>query len=193
MKHIVKPALSLFIVAALSAVSLGIVYNIMAEPIAENQRRTRDRMLRELLAEAAEFAEVADVPAETSDSRIRIKQVFAGRRDGETVGYVVEIITGAGYGGDISMMVGILGAENRIAGVRILRHSETPGFGAVITRENFFRRFDGRSLALLSVVMRAETAGNEFQAITSSTITSNAVVGAINEAIAWYDRHRGAE
>ena len=191
MKHIVKPAFSLFIVAALSAVSLGVVYNVMADPIAENQRRTRERVLREILTEATEFVEAPEVLAETSDSRIRIERVFEGRSEGATVGYVVEIVTGAGYGGDIIMMVGILSAQNRIAGVRVLRHSETPGFGAVISRESFFRRFDGRSLIPLAVVRRAEADENEFQAITSSTITTNAIVGAVNEAIEWHNAQGG--
>jgi len=187
MKHIVKPALSLFIVAAIAAVLLGIVYDVMAEPIAENQRRTRERVLGEILVAATEFREVPDVPTETSDGRIRIVQIYEGLRNGELVGYVVEIVTGAGYGGDINLMVGISAVENRVAGMRVLRHSETPGFGAVISRENFFRRFDGISLNPLTVVNRA-AGQNEFQAITSSTITTMAIVNAVNEAIAWYNR-----
>jgi len=184
MKHIVKPALSLFIVAAIAAVSLGIVYDIMAEPIAENQRRTRERMLGEILTEATDFREVPDIPPETSDGRIRVERLFEGINDEGMIGYVVEIVTGAGYGGDINLMVGISLAQNRVAGVRILRHSETPGFGAVISRENFFRRFDGIALVPLTVVNRA-AGENEFQAITSSTITTVAVVNAVNEAIEW--------
>jgi len=187
-RHVLKPAFSLFVVAALAAVSLAVVYGVMSGPIAENERRARERMLREILTEATEFEETA-VPPETSDPRIRIERVFAGFRDGEAVGYVVELVTGAGYGGDIAMMVGISGTENRVAGMRVLRHSETPGFGAVISRESFFRRFDGIGLVRL-VVGSGE---DRFQAITSSTITTHAVVNAVNEAIDWYYRHVGGE
>jgi electron transport complex protein RnfG len=189
MKHIVKPALSLFIVAALAAVSLGVVYDVMAEPIAENQRRARERMLREILPEAYEFDEL-EANVETADGRVQVVRLFEGRSERGTVGYVAEMVTGAGYGGSISLMVGFLREENRLAGVRVLRHSETPGFGAVISRESFFRRFDGLALVPLTVVNRAASP-DEFQTITSSTVTTRAVVGAVNEAIDWYNRTRG--
>jgi len=205
MRHIAKPALSLFVVAALSAVSLGVVYDAMAEPIAENRRRARARMLAEVLPLApgggfeALFDRAAGVGpelkagAQTSDGRISIERIFEGREaGGGAAGFAVELVTGAGYGGPIALVVGISSAEGRISGVRVLRHGETPGFGAVISRESFFRRFDGRALSPIAVVRRAEAAAGEFQAITSSTITTDAVVGAVNEAIAWYGRKSAA-
>ena len=181
MKHIIKPALSLFIVAALSAVSLGIVYNITLEPIENNRRRVQERMLMEVLPAAYGFREMA---AETPGSIVRI---FEGLREGgEVMGYVLELAP-TGYGGAINMMVGISKAESVVTGMRVLRHSETPGFGAYIVRESFFRRFDNRNLVPISVVRRSP-GENEIQAITSSTITTQAVANAVNEAIEWYLR-----
>jgi len=188
MKHVVKPALSLFVVAALSAVSLGVVHEFMSGPIAENQRRTRERMLGEVLPAADEFVESDREAPQASDPRVRIARVFEGLRGGQRVGYAVEIVTGAGYGGEIALMVGVSSETGAISGMRVLRHSETPGFGAVITRESFFRRFEGLALAPLVVVSRAPAAANEFQAIASSTITTRAIVDAVNEAIEWYNR-----
>ena len=180
MKHIVKPAFSLFVVAAIAAVSLGFVYDITYEPIQARRRLTQERMLREILVDASDFREIA---VETSGSIVR---VFEGLSEGETVGYVIELAP-MGYGGAINMMVGISGADDMVTGMRVLRHNETPGFGAVITRESFFRRFDGLNLVPLTVV-RSSPGANEFQAITSSTITTRAVVNAVNEAIEWYNR-----
>ena len=177
MKHIVKPALSLFVVAAIAAVSLGIVYDITLEPIEAQRRRTQERMLREVLANASDFREMS---VETPGSIVR---VFEGLDNGRTVGYVIELAP-MGFGGAINMMVGISGGGT---GMRILRHGETPGFGAYIVRESFFRRFDGRNLVPLTVV-RSSPGENEIQAITSSTITTQAVTGAVNEAIEWYNR-----
>jgi len=183
MKHILKPAISLFFVAAVATVSLGIVHEVTYEPIAARRRQRQETMLREVLVEAGEFREIE---AALYGSMVR---VFAGVYQGETVGYVVELAP-VGYGGAINMMVGISATRNLVTGMRVLRHAETPGFGAVITRENFFTRFDGLDLVPLTVARRAVGA-NEFQAITSSTITTRAVVDAVNEAIGWYLRHRG--
>jgi len=184
MKHIIKPALSLFVVAALSAVSLGIIYNVTLEPIENNRRRVQERMLREILAEAHAFREKQ---TRTYGSMVR---VFEGLLEDETVvGYVIELAP-MGYGGAINMMVGISKKQNAVSGMRVLRHSETPGFGAYIVRESFFRRFDGISLNPLTVVRRSP-GENEIQAITSSTITTQAVTNAVNEAIEWYNREAG--
>ena len=184
MKHIIKPALSLFVVAAIAAVSLGFVYEITYEPIEARRRLTQERMLREILAAASDFTEMS---VEASGSIVR---VFEGLAGGETVGYVLELAP-IGYGGAINMMVGISATDSVVTGMRVLRHNETPGFGAVITRESFFRRFDGLNLVPL-IVVRSSPRENEFQAITSSTITTRAVVDAVNEAIEWYNRRRAA-
>jgi|GEM_PF-251744 len=182
MKHIVKPALSLFVVAAIAAVLLGIVYDMTYEPIQARRQLTQERMLREIMEKASDFREM---PVETPWSIVR---VFEGLSEGETVGYVIELAP-MGYGGPINMMVGISTVDDLVTGMRVLRHNETPGFGAVITRENFFRRFDGLNLVPLTVV-RSSPGANEFQAITSSTITTRAVVDAVNEAIEWYNEIR---
>jgi electron transport complex protein RnfG len=83
------------------------------------------------------------------------------------------------------MMVGILATEAKISGMRVLRHTETPGLGANAVREDFYRRFENKYLVPLTVV-RTSPGANEIQAITSSTITTRAITNAVNEAIAWY-------
>ncbi|MCL2599759.1 MAG: RnfABCDGE type electron transport complex subunit G [Treponema sp.] len=186
MRHIVKPALSLFFISALAAVSLGVIHNVTRDPIAERRWAIQERMLRDIFADA-NFNEIY-TRAPGAAGRLVIERVFEGLNDdGQAVGYVLEL-TSAGYGGPINLLVGISSVENTIAGVRILRHGETPGFGAVIVRENFFRRFEGRGLIPLVRVNRSEAGDNEFQAITSSTITTDAVVAAVNKAIEWYNR-----
>ena len=52
---------------------------------------------------------------------------------------------------------------------------------------NFYRQFNSRELVRLNVT-RSSPGENEIQAITSSTVTTRAVTGAVNEAIEWYLR-----
>ena len=85
------------------------------------------------------------------------------------------------------MLVGIAAAENNIAGIRVLSHSETPGLGALAVRESFYRSFDGLKLAPLRVVKSSPEIG-EIEAITSATITTKAITDAVNEAIEWYNK-----
>ena len=179
MKHLIKPAFSLFIIAAISTALLSLVRDLTLEPIQNQRRRTQENTMRAVLGEASEFREIA---FEKSGSMTR---VFEGRNEGVLIGYVIEA-SPMGYAGPIDMMVGISSLRNQVSGIRVLRHSETPGLGAVITQESFFQRFQGRNLIPLRVV-RTLPGENEIQAITSATITTRAVTNAVNEAIEWYN------
>ncbi|MCL2233439.1 MAG: FMN-binding protein, partial [Treponema sp.] len=107
------------------------------------------------------------------------------------LGYVLAL-SPVGYSGNIDLMVGISARDEKITGVRILRHSETPGLGALAARESFYRRFDNRPLIPLTVV-RSSPGEHEISAITSSTITTRAITNAVNEAINWYGAARSGE
>ena len=178
MKYIIKPALSLFIIAAIITALLALVRDLTDEPIKTQRRNTMERTMRAVLPDASDFTEIS---AAISGSMVR---VFEGTNRNETIGFVIELAP-VGYAGEINMMVGISKITETITGMRILRHSETPGLGALAVKENFYSKFDGRGLVPLRVV-RTATAENEIDAITSSTITTVAIVGAVNEVMEWF-------
>jgi len=122
-----------------------------------------------------------EIPAEKSGS---IVAVYEGRNGGDPAGYVV-LLSPTGYSGNIDLIVGISVPAEKITGMRVLRHSETPGLGALAVNEYFFRRFDGRALIPLGVT-RSTPGEHEIAAITSATITTRAITNAVNEAIEWY-------
>jgi electron transport complex protein RnfG len=182
MKHIIIPALSLFFFFSIATVLLGLVRNITLEPIEQQRRKTLESTMKAVLKEATEFKEAGYISEmERSGSLVR---VFEGSKGGELIGFVLELAP-VGYSGEINIMVGISKVNNEITGMRVLRHSETPGLGALAVKENFYRKFDGRKLIPLSVV-RSLPGENDIEAITSATITSTAITNAVNEAIEWY-------
>ena len=180
MKQIIKPACSLFLIAAITTTLLGMVYRITLEPIENQHIRTQERIMREVMAQATSFRELDGYK---SGSIVRI---FEGLRGEDTVGYVIELAP-TGYSGTINMMVGILKEENQIAGMRVIRHTETPGLGALVVRETFYNKFNRKALNPLRVVKSAP-GYDEIEALTSATITTRAVVYAVNEAIEWYNK-----
>jgi electron transport complex protein RnfG len=97
----------------------------------------------------------------------------------------------SGYSGAINMMVGISSVENKVTGMRVLKHSETPGLGAHAVYEKFYSRFIGKNLVPLNVVKIPTGNANEIEAITAATITTRAITEAVNEAIEWYLQHNG--
>ena len=178
MKHIIKPALSLFAIAAIVTALLGMARNLTLEPIEKQRKAAQEKTMRAVLTEADNFRELS---AEKTGG---INRIFEGLRGSETIGYVVEL-SPVGYSGEINMMVGISKAEDKITGMRVVKHTETPGLGALAVNENFYRQFDGRKLLPLRVV-RTSPGADDIEAITAATITSRAVTSAVNEAIEWY-------
>ena len=180
MKHIIKPAFSLFLIAAITTALLGVVYRITLDPIEIQHRRTQERLMKEILPQVSEFRELE------INAGGNINRVFEGLSGGETTAYILELAPN-GYSGTITMLVGIRNTENDIAGIRVLSHSETPGLGALAVRENFYRSFDSLPLVPLRVVKSSPEAG-EIETITSATITTRAISDAVNEAIEWYNK-----
>ena len=86
------------------------------------------------------------------------------------------IATGKGYGGKINILVG-LEDENTIKGISIVSQTETPGLGTRITEESFTGQFTGTSIA--DVAKRRD--GGKIDAITGSTISSMAIIEAVQE------------
>ena len=185
-KYILRPAFTLFIIAAVTIAALGVAHTLTLEPIETKKRGVREAAMREVLPLAADYREIP-LPESLRD-RGSIAAVYRGESGGELCGYVVQCAP-EGYGGVIDILVGISapGASSgeKITGMRVLRHSETPGLGALAVKEDFYRRFDGKPLVPLGVA-RNSPGENDIQAITSATITSRAITGAVNEAIEWY-------
>ena len=178
MRYIIRPAATLFVTAVLTIGALSVVYNYTLEPIEVNRLRKQEAAMRAVLPQASDFREIQ---TERSGSLVA---VFEGLDSGTQVGFVVSL-SQPGYSGNIDLMVGICATDERITGMRIVRHSETPGLGALAARADFYRRFDNRSLVPLSVV-KTTPGEHDIQAITASTITTRAITDAVNEAVEWY-------
>ena len=118
-----------------------------------------------------------------ADGKIEVVQVsdgvFAGKDSaGKTVGYAVRGRDPSGYGGEIVLMVGFY-TDFRISTYKKLVASETPGLGTNMSSPAFMKQFEGMD-ASKPLAVRKD--GGRIDAITSATITSRAVCGAINDA-----------
>ena len=94
-----------------------------------------------------------------------------------------------GYGGQIQLMVGI-SKEGKLAGIKILSQSETPGLGANATLPSFYEQYKEKPISKdLEVVKSGTSEDNQIQALTGATITSKAVTTGVNEAIKFYQEN----
>jgi len=178
-KYVLKPSLTLFITAAITIAALCVVYNLTLDPIEKQKQKTQEAAMKEVFPGASEYREM---PAEKSGGIVAVYEALDG---GNLAGYIVQL-SPEGYSGKIDLIVGISVSEKKLTGMRVLRQSETPGLGALSVKEDFFKRYDDKSLSPLRVV-RTQAGEHEINAITSATITTRAITGAVNEAIEWYN------
>ena len=113
-KEIVIPALSLFIICIVVTALLGLTNAVTAPKIEELAVETQEAAKKEVLADAASFGDAEQT--QLSGTTYTYYKGLAA--DGSVMGYVVETVS-KGYGGDISLMVGV-GVDGTVQGVSIL-------------------------------------------------------------------------
>ncbi|WP_027338878.1 RnfABCDGE type electron transport complex subunit G [Halonatronum saccharophilum] len=84
---------------------------------------------------------------------------------------------GRGYEGGIRVMVGLDMEDEKVLGIDILEHSETPGLGSRITEEDFLDQFVGKSFSDSFELQ------NDIDVISGATASSRGVTEAIKGAI----------
>lgn len=165
-KEFIRLSGMLFIITLVAAFVLAGVNAITKEKIAEAEKTSNIQAMKVLFPEADEFKEIND-------------SINEGFKEGQSLGFCVNV-SPKGYGGEIKLLVGI-DNENKVTGIEVLSHSETPGLGAKSTGESFKSQFKGKETDL-SVVKTQTKNSNEVQAITGATVTSRAIADGIREA-----------
>jgi electron transport complex protein RnfG len=101
-------------------------------------------------------------------------------------------ISGKGYSGEISLMLG-LSAEADILGVRVLSHTETPGLGDKIEekKDDWIFSFNGLSYAdSEDANWGVKKDGGRFDQFSGATITPRAVVKAVKLGLQFFHDHQ---
>ncbi|MCL2211674.1 MAG: RnfABCDGE type electron transport complex subunit G [Treponema sp.] len=184
MRYILRPAVTLFITAAVVVALLSFVHTYTLEPIEKQKFKKQEAAMKVIMPRAAEFKEIH---VEKTGSITGVYEAIYSSDvldDKVLVGYIVQL-SPEGYSGKIDLIVGISSSENIIKGIRVLNQTETPGLGANSVKEKFYSQYNNRDITPLGVV-RNSPGEHDIQAITSSTITTRAITNAVNEAIEWY-------
>jgi Na+-translocating ferredoxin:NAD+ oxidoreductase subunit G len=169
-------------VMVLSAVVLAGTYAGLSPRIEANRVAALNASLSSIFAGAADGVAPEDLiydELETDGPRI----YRGSTQDGGSLGYAVRVQT-QGYGGTITLLVGLSPDLETIQGIEVVEQIETPGLGGNITNESFKEQFEGLSAEEeISYVKNVEPdkQQNEIQAISGATITSRAVVSGINQ------------
>jgi Na+-translocating ferredoxin:NAD+ oxidoreductase subunit G len=111
--------------------------------------------------------------------------IYRARHNGEISALIVPARARDGYSGDIDLIVGV-NRDGSLAGVRVIKHKETPGLGDKIDlkKNPWILSFNGKSLQLPTLdFWKVKKDGGEFDQFAGATITPRAVVGQVKRVL----------
>lgn len=194
----IKDALVLTIITLIAGFLLGGVYELTKDPIAQQQIEANAKAYQAVLPNAVEFrsedalaGKVAVAEGILGQSDLAVEQVtidtavYAYDGAGNFAGLVVEATSKDGYGGAITLAVGIQEQEAgpAVTGIDFLEINETAGLGMKATEPAFKEQFQNKQVEHFELTKDGATEEYQVDALSGATRTSNAVTNAVNGAL----------
>lgn len=110
--------------------------------------------------------------------------LFMGKKKGKPWALAYET-SGKGFGGDLKVMVGYDLEKDKLTGIQVISHKETPGVGSKVTEDQFTQRFKGLDI---DIKFSPKKEGGDIDAITGATYSSIGICEAIRKSIALYPK-----
>ena len=117
--------------------------------------------------------------------------IYRARKEGVVKAALFKVAE-RGYAGDIQVLMAV-DSDGRTLGVRVLKHSETPGLGDKIEvkKDPWVKSFDGKSLGDPAPEKWAvKKDGGIFDQFAGATITPRAVVKAVKGSMDFFTAHK---
>jgi len=165
---IVKPTVVLLCICIIIPLALAVTNTVTAKQIAKLEAKNAKTAMEELV-KADKFTEQT-----TNGITFNIAQ-----KDGTNIAYIFKTAS-KGYGGANSVtVITAIGPDGKILNLKVLDVSnETPGLGQNAGKPEFYLQFKG---------MSSKISINDIDTVTSATITSKAVMNAVNDALAQFN------
>ncbi len=117
--------------------------------------------------------------------------IYRARKEGVVKAALFKVAE-RGYAGDIQVLMAV-DSDGKTLGVRVLKHSETPGLGDKIEvkKDPWVKSFDGKSLGDPAPEKWAvKKDGGIFDQFAGATITTRAVVKAVKGGMDFFTAHK---
>jgi electron transport complex protein RnfG len=194
-KQILISGAFLWVFAVVGTSFVAVTENTTRTRIEDNERLVLLRNLNALLpAEQLDNDIVSDtttVPASALLGTENDTIVYRARLQGKSIAAIFNSIAPNGYSGKIHLLVGVY-ADGSLAGVRAVKHSETPGLGDAIETQktDWIFGFNSRSLeSPTPSKWLVKKDGGDFDQFTGATITPRAVVLAVKNTLLYYQQN----
>lgn len=192
MKEILRLVVVLGIICAVSGLTLAAVQQVTKKPIElQVLKNVQGPALKKVLGDFGPDATAADklendpiadnfkLPAgNDKKGRPVEKVIFPAKKGGKLVAVALDG-KGAGFGGDISVMVGIT-PEGTLTGIAIMKQSETPGIGSKVLDPAFTNQFHGKALDEATRV----------DGVSGASFSTKGTFAAVQQAVDFYKQHK---
>lgn len=191
-----KDAVILCAITLVAGACLGGVYEMTKAPIDAANLAAKEEAYRTVFPDAASFdaGDLADkIPAANEEiaglgyGKVSVDEaVTANDASGAAAGYVVTATSNDGFGGAITVSVGIQ-SDGTVNGIEFLTLAETAGLGMNAQKPEWKGQFAGKKADVFSVTKDGASSDDQINAISGATITSRAVTNAVNAAVYFVD------
>jgi electron transport complex protein RnfG len=191
---ILKDAMVLVIITLIAGFSLGFVHELTAPMIQQRLLEQKTEAYKVVYSEAVEFGADDNLTALAAEAATTVltENGYTGTTiddaylaldsSGNTIGYVMSITTQNGYKGAITISLGY-SLEGETKGMEVLVNNETAGLGALASGASFKNQFAGKVVEKFEYTKSGASADNQIDALSGATITTSAVVDAVNAGI----------
>lgn len=155
-KSLVNDCIKLFIITLAAGLILGFVYNVTKDPIAKQEEKTKQEAYKAVFKDADRF-EAVKLDKKEINKALKAKNLGqntvseiakAVDKDGKGLGYVFSVTNPDGYGGDITLSVGVKN-DGTVNGYETLTINETAGLGMKAKEEEFKSNFNNKKQSSL--------------------------------------------
>lgn len=192
-----KAAVNLAGITLIAGLALSSVYLLTKDAIGEQKEAANAASYQEVCPGAVSF-ETDAAMKEAIDAlggdvydaqygKTYINKAVAGMaEDGTVAGYVISVTSGDGFDGNITLSMGIA-PDGTVNGISFTELNETAGMGMKCGDDEFKGQFAGvKTDAFTLNKAGGSTADNEIDSVSGASISSGAVVNAVNTALAFF-------
>jgi electron transport complex protein RnfG len=175
---------------AVAGLLIVLAYSSTLPAIEANRTKRIDAAIRDVLPSITRYETLyldgdglTSTPAPGVDSH-ELEKVYAGfDAAGSLVGFAISTV-GPGFQDPIEVLVGFDPRTAKTLGLAIVSSRETPGLGDKIQGKGWLAQFAGTAVPLVAVKNGSAQKANEVDMITGATISSRAVIAAVNKSVA---------
>lgn len=191
---LLKDAVALFLITLISGLALAYVFEITKEPIAAQQKEKKVKAYTVLFADAKDFPIDEELSALTAEydleslnpsfNKAAIDEINkAIDANGNMLGYVVVVTTKEGYKPPMTLAIGYT-KEHKLTGLEYIVFNENKNIDKIKTE--YRNQYIGATAELFTF---SGTEGTQIDAVSGSTVSSTAILNAVNAGIGFLNEY----